>query len=44
MGKQHDRGSMEEQRKLNIQQGAGTEEEYVEVGLIEDIIEKTIQN
>jgi len=44
MGKQQDRG-MEAQEKRSFQQGTGIkEEDYVEVGLIEDLMEKTVQN
>jgi len=44
MGKQQERG-MEAQRKSSVQQGTGiNEEDYVEIGLIEDLTEKTVQN
>ena len=44
MGKQQERG-MEAQRKSSVQQGTGiNEEDYVEVGLIEDLMEKRAQN
>ena len=36
---------MEAQEKRSFQQGTGIkEEDYVEVGLIEDLMEKTVQN
>jgi uncharacterized membrane protein len=43
MGKQQNRGSVEElRRKRSASEGADTTEEgYVEVGLIEDLMEKT---
>ena len=44
MGKQQDIG-IETQRKSSVQQGTGIkEEDYVEIGLIEDLTEKTVQN
>ena len=44
MGKQQDRG-IETQRKSSVPQGTGiNEEDYVEIGLIEDLTEKTVQN
>ena len=44
MGKQQDRG-IEAQRKSSVPQGTGiNEEDYVEIGLIEDLTEKTVQN